>query len=40
VRAMLWTALALPVRMMKGKWPETALAIGLIRHIPACVRMS
>jgi len=30
-RAMLWTALALPiVRMMKGQWPETALAIGLL----------
>jgi hypothetical protein len=31
VRAMLWVALALPViRMLKGKWPETALAIGLL----------
>jgi hypothetical protein len=30
-RAMCWTALALPViRMMKGKWPETALSIGLL----------
>jgi hypothetical protein len=31
VRAMLWVALALPViRMLKGQWPETALAIGLL----------
>ncbi len=31
VRAMCWVALALPViRMLKGKWPETALAIGLL----------
>jgi hypothetical protein len=31
VRAMCWVALALPViRMMKGQWPETALAIGLL----------
>ena len=31
LRAMLWTAIALPViRMMKGQWPETALAIGLL----------
>lgn len=31
LRAMLWTALALPViRMMKGPWQETALAIGLL----------
>ncbi len=31
VRALLWTALALPViRMMKGKRLETALAIGLL----------
>jgi hypothetical protein len=30
-RAMCWVALALPVvRMLKGKWPETALAIGLL----------
>ena len=30
-RAMLWTALALPVvRMMRGNWSETALAIGLL----------
>jgi hypothetical protein len=31
VRAMCWVALALPViRMLKGQWPETALAIGLL----------
>ena len=31
VRAICWVALALPVvRMLKGKWPETALAIGLL----------
>ena len=31
VRAMCWVALALPViRMLKGKWPETALSIGLL----------
>jgi hypothetical protein len=31
LRAMLWTGIALPViRMMKGQWPETALAIGLL----------
>ena len=31
LRAMLWTAIALPViRMMKGPWQETALAIGLL----------
>ena len=31
VRAMCWAALALPViRMLKGQWPETALAIGLL----------
>jgi hypothetical protein len=31
VRAMCWVALALPVvRMLKGKWPETALALGLL----------
>jgi hypothetical protein len=31
VRAMCWVALALPVvQMLKGKWPETALAIGLL----------
>ncbi len=30
-RAMCWVALALPViRMLKGQWPETALAIGLL----------
>lgn len=30
-RALCWAALALPVvRMMKGKWPETAVAIGLL----------
>lgn len=31
LRAMLWVAIALPViRMMKGHWPETALALGLL----------
>jgi hypothetical protein len=31
LRAMLWVALALPViRMLKGEWPETAIAIGLL----------
>jgi hypothetical protein len=31
VRAMLWVALALPViRMLKGEWPETSVAIGLL----------
>jgi len=31
LRAMLWTAIALPiVRMMKGSWPETALAVALL----------
>jgi len=31
LRSMFWVALALPViRMMKGQWPETALAIGLL----------
>ena len=31
VRAMLWVALALPViRMLKGQWPETAVAIGVL----------
>ena len=31
VRAMCWVGLALPViRMLKGKWPETALSIGLL----------
>jgi hypothetical protein len=31
VRAMCWVALALPViRMLKGKWTETALSIGLL----------
>jgi hypothetical protein len=31
LRALCWVALALPViRMMKGKWPETALSIGLL----------
>jgi hypothetical protein len=30
VRAMCWVALAVPViRMLKGQWPETALAIGV-----------
>jgi hypothetical protein len=28
---MLWVALALPViRMLKGRWPETAIALGLL----------
>ena len=31
LRALCWVALALPViRMLKGKWPETALSIGLL----------
>jgi hypothetical protein len=31
VRAMCWTALALPViRSLRGQWPETALAIALL----------
>ncbi|HEX7595548.1 MAG TPA: hypothetical protein VF387_04285, partial [Gemmatimonadaceae bacterium] len=31
VRALCWVALALPViRMLKGKWPETALSLGLL----------
>jgi hypothetical protein len=31
LRAMFWVALAAPViRMLKGQWPETALAIGLL----------
>ena len=31
LRALCWIALALPViRMLKGKWPETALSIGLL----------
>jgi hypothetical protein len=31
VRAMCWVVLALPViRMLKGQWPETAIAIGLL----------
>jgi hypothetical protein len=31
VRAMCWVALALPViRMLKGKWPEAALSLGLL----------
>jgi hypothetical protein len=31
LRAMCWVALALPViRMLRGKWPETALSIGLL----------
>ncbi|MFQ6086200.1 MAG: hypothetical protein ACE5OY_08095 [Candidatus Bathyarchaeia archaeon] len=31
VRAMIWTALALPViRMMKGRWWETGLAVALL----------
>jgi hypothetical protein len=31
LRAMLWVAIALPViRMMKGQWQETALALGLL----------
>jgi hypothetical protein len=30
-RAMCWVALAVPViRMLKGKWPETAVSIGLL----------
>lgn len=31
LRAMLWVAIAVPVvRMMKGRWPETALMVGLL----------
>jgi hypothetical protein len=31
LRALFWVALASPViRMLKGKWPETALSIGLL----------
>ena len=31
LRAMLWVLLALPViRMMKGRWQETAIAVGLL----------
>ncbi len=31
LRAMLWTGIAIPViRMMRGRWPETALTIGLL----------
>jgi hypothetical protein len=31
LRALCWVALALPVvRMMKGKWPETALSLGFL----------
>jgi hypothetical protein len=31
LRAMLWALLALPViRMMKGRWQETAIAVGLL----------
>ncbi len=31
LRAMLWVAIALPVvRMMKGRWQETALTLGLL----------
>jgi len=31
LRAMFWAVLAMPViRMMRGRWPETALAIGLL----------
>jgi hypothetical protein len=31
LRALCWVALALPVvRMLKGKWPETALSLGLL----------
>jgi hypothetical protein len=31
LRSLLWAGIALPViRMMTGRWPETALAIGLL----------
>src|SRR5206468_6991498 len=31
LRAMLWVAIALPViRMLNGRWQETALALGLL----------
>ena len=40
VRAMCWVALALPVvRMLKGKWPETALAIGLLFSVVMNARL-
>ena len=40
VRAMCWVALALPVvQMLKGKWPETALAIGLLFSVVMNARL-
>jgi hypothetical protein len=40
VRAMCWVALALPViRMMKGQWPETAFAIGLLFSVVMNARL-
>jgi len=31
LRAMLWAGIALPIiRMMRGRWPETALAIRVL----------
>jgi hypothetical protein len=39
-RAMFWVALALPViRMMKGRWTETALAIGLLFSVVMNARL-
>lgn len=36
LRATLWVAIALPViRMMKGRWLETALALGLLFAVPS-----
>lgn len=40
VRAMFWVALALPViRMLKGRWRETALAIGLLFSVVMNARL-
>jgi hypothetical protein len=31
LRAMVWVGIAIPViRMLKGRWPETAVAIALL----------
>jgi len=40
VRAMIWTALALPViRMMKGKWWEAGLAVALLFSVLMSVQL-
>lgn len=40
LRALLWVVIALPViRMMKGLWPETALAIGLLFSVVMCAQL-